>query len=68
MIQGCVHCSANPKSKKPFIEKLKIEYSDLTRKLIPFVAEKVGLPEECLVCLARVTVWLDLRNFPEGLP
>jgi hypothetical protein len=65
---GCAHCHCNPKAKAPLTEKPKIERTPSTEKLLPMLAARVGIPEECLVCISRVCVRFDLRNFPEKQP
>jgi hypothetical protein len=55
--EGCRHCPLNPKAEPPFIEKPKIEYTELTRKLLPLAAKKWNVPEECIVCVSLVHFW-----------
>jgi hypothetical protein len=55
--EGCKHCPCNPKARQPFIEKPVIEYTELTKKLLPSVSKDWGIPEECIVCLSRATLW-----------
>jgi hypothetical protein len=48
----CQHCSYNPKAENPIHQRVPIETSELTDRLLDKMCKEIELPKQCVMCIA----------------